>query len=160
MSSLRDVGFFDLSPQGEAAIKRLEELRGLSIEVGYQSDQMAEDGETSLAEIAYWNHFGTVDKDGQVMIPARPFMDTLDLQQDQLFEFSGQALEVLGSSREVAEAIGSKAKSMIQDAIRNGDWAPNAPSTVKKKGSDKPLIDTGTMRQNVQYVIKEGGAKG
>lgn len=156
MSSLRDVGFFDLSPQGEAAIKRLEELRGLSIEVGYQSDQMAEDGETSLAEIAYWNHFGTVDKDGQVMIPARPFMDTLDLQQDQLFEFSGQALEALGSSREVAEAIGSKAKSMIQDAIRNGDWAPNAPSTIRKKGSDKPLIDTGTMRQGVQYVIKEG----
>lgn len=155
MAGLQDIGL-DLSPEGKAAISRLEELRGLVIEAGFQADQTAEDGETSLAEIAYWNHFGTVDKDGQVMIPARPFMDTLDLQQDQLFEFSGQALEALGSSREVAEAIGSKAKSMIQDAIRNGDWAPNAPSTIKKKGSDKPLIDTGTMRQGVQYVIKEG----
>lgn len=156
MAGLQDIGL-DLSPEGEAALGRLEELRGLVMEVGFQADQTAEDGEISLAEIAYWNHFGTVDKDGQVMIPARPFMDTLDLQQDQLFEFSGQALESLGSSREVAEAIGSKAKSMIQDAIRNGDWAPNAPLTVRKKGSDKPLIDTGTMRQGVQYVIKERG---
>lgn len=157
MSSLRDVGFFDLSPQGEAAIKRLEELRGLSIEVGYQADQMAEDGETSLAQIAYLNHFGTVDKNGRVAIPARPFMDAINENQDSLYQFTAQALQSLGTSREVAKSVGAKAKSMIQESIRDGDWAPNAPSTIKKKGSDKPLIDTGTMRQNVQYVIKEGG---
>lgn len=158
MSTLDNLGL-DLNPDGEAALKRLEELRGLVIEVGFQADQTAEDGKTSLAEIAYYNHYGTVDKDGQVVIPARPFMDTLSKNQDQLYQFSGQALQALGTSKEVAEAIGSKAKSMIQDAIRDGDWAPNAPSTIKIKGSDKPLIDTGTMRQGVQYVIKQGSEK-
>ena len=161
MSTLDNLGL-DLNPDGEAALKRLEELRGLVIEVGFQADKTAADGKTPLAEIAYYNHFGTINEAGQVLIPARPFMDTLSENTDQLYQFTGQALEALSTSREVAEAVGSKAKSMIQDAIRNGDWEPNAPSTVKKKGSDKPLIDTGKMRQNVhvQYVIKEGGVKG
>lgn len=158
MSTLDNLGL-DLNPDGEKALKRLEELRGLAIEVGFQADKTAADGDTSLAEIAYYNHFGTVDEAGRVLIPARPFMDTLSENQDQLYQFSGQALQALGTSKEVAEAVGSKAKSMIQDAIRDGDWAPNAPSTIKIKGSDKPLIDTGTMRQGVQYVIKEGGEK-
>ena len=157
MRSLKDLGL-DLNPEGEAAIKKLEELRNVVIEVGFQADKTAKDGETTLAEIAYFNHYGTLDESGQVLIPARPFMDTLDHRKDELFQFSGQALENCGTPREVAESIGSEAKSMIQEAIRNDDWAPNAPSTIKKKGSDKPLIDTGTMRQNVEFVIKGGGS--
>ena len=30
-------------------------------------------------------------------------------------------------------------------------------ATIKRKGSDKPLIDTGTMRQSVHYVIEKKG---
>ena len=36
---------------------------------------------------------------------------------------------------------------------RNG-WAANAPSTIKQKGSDKPLIDTGAMRKAIVYVVR------
>ena len=64
---------------------------------------------------------------------------------------------------------------MIQDAIKDEEWAPNAPITIeggwmmneygkegpvpvhiKGKSSTKPLIDTGALRQNCQYVIKKG----
>ena len=65
----------ELTPEGRAALSMLDELEDIVVEVGYQADQMAIDGETSLAEIAYWNHYGTLHKDGSVMIPARPFMD-------------------------------------------------------------------------------------
>lgn len=37
---------------------------------------------------------------------------------------------------------------------RNG-WAPNAPRTIKHKGSDKPLIDTGAMRASIVGVVRE-----
>lgn len=37
---------------------------------------------------------------------------------------------------------------------RNG-WAPNSPVTIRRKGSDKPLIDTGELRKAITYVIKE-----
>lgn len=174
MATAGDLGL-DLTPDGIATMNRLNELEDVTIEVGYQADQKAADGETSLAEIAYWNHYGTVHKDGSVMIPARPFMDTIKKHSEELSEFSQQALSSLDTADVVANAIGSQAKSMIQEAIKGEEWTPNAPITVeggwmineygKKgpvpvyvegKGSTKPLIDTGFMRQNCQYVIVKG----
>ena len=37
---------------------------------------------------------------------------------------------------------------------RNG-WAENAPATIARKGSDKPLIDTGAMRKAIVYVVRD-----
>jgi hypothetical protein len=37
---------------------------------------------------------------------------------------------------------------------RNG-WAPNAPSTIRAKGSARPLIDTGEMRKSITYVVSD-----
>lgn len=45
------------------------------------------------------------------------------------------------------------ARGWFEDA-RNG-WAPNAPSTIKRKGSDSPLIDTGEMRKAIVYVVRD-----
>jgi hypothetical protein len=44
-----------------------------------------------------------------------------------------------------------------RDVVRKIDAItdpPLAESTVEAKGSDKPLIDTGTMRRNVRYVVR------
>lgn len=48
----------------------------------------------------------------------------------------------------------SISKDWFEDS-RNG-WAPNSASTIEKKGSALPLIDTGAMRQAITYVIKKG----
>lgn len=37
---------------------------------------------------------------------------------------------------------------------RNG-WAKNAPRTIKAKGSARPLIDTGSLRNSIIYVVRE-----
>jgi len=39
-------------------------------------------------------------------------------------------------------------------------WAPNSPRTVKRKGSDRPLIDTGQLRKSITYVIRNTGGGG
>ena len=36
---------------------------------------------------------------------------------------------------------------------RNG-WAPNKPSTIRSKGSARPLIDTGAMRKAITFVVR------
>ena len=38
---------------------------------------------------------------------------------------------------------------------RNG-WPRNDPKTVKLKGSDKPLVDSGELRDSIVYVVREG----
>lgn len=141
---------------GIAALKILDEMSDMTIEVGFHEGQVADDGSTPLAAIAYWNHFGTVSEDGSVAIPARPFMDALENHEDQLSAFCTSAVQNAIDAADATKKIGVKSVGMIQKEITDGQWVPNAPSTIKKKGSDKPLIDTGRMRQEVHYVIKKG----
>ena len=49
-------------------------------------------------------------------------------------------------------------KGLIQRKIVDGTFEPNAPSTIRKKGSSRPLIDTGRMRQSVNFIIRRKGA--
>ena len=183
MAIANELGI-DLTPDGEAALRMMEQLENVVIEVGYQADQLAEDGETTLAEIAYWNHYGTVHKDGSVLIPARPFMDALVRQSDKLNAFTRIVLKSAEHGYMTLEralnAIGSQAVSMIQQEIVRGNFAPNAEVTVNGgwiwneyarggkgcavkipgKHSTKPLIDTGSLRQGVSFVIKTAEEEG
>lgn len=142
--------------KGIAALKVLDEMSGMTIEVGFHEGQVADDGSTPLAAIAYWNHFGTVSEDGSVAIPARPFMDELEKKSDQLSAFCTSAVQNATDAADATRKIGAMSVGMIQKGITDEQWVPNAPSTIKKKGSDKPLIDTGRMRQEVHYVVKKG----
>lgn len=174
MSIVGELGI-NMTAEGMAALSKLDDLLDTTIEVGYHADQTAADGEHTLAEIAYWNHYGTLHKDGSVMIPARPFMDTIKKHSEELSEFSQWALETKSTAAEVANSIGSRAVSMTQDAILDEEWAPNAPITIeggwitneygkdgptpvyiKGKGSTEPLVHTSIMLQNCHYVIKKG----
>lgn len=156
MGSIVNSLCMDPSSKGIAALKVLDEMSDMSIEVGFHEGQVADDGSTPLAAIAYWNHFGTVSEDGSVAIPARPFMDELEKQSDQLSAFCTAAVQNAVDAADATKKIGAKSVGMIQKGITDGQWVPNAPSTIKKKGSDKPLIDTGRMRQEVHYVVKKG----
>jgi len=51
--------------------------------------------------------------------------------------------------------LGSVAVGDVQRTIRDIKQPPNAPSTIRKKGSDNPLIDTGRLRQSIEYAIGE-----
>lgn len=64
------------------------------------------------------------------------------------------------SAEQTLKDIGIFQKDLIQDKIEEGDFTPNAESTIRKKGSSKPLIDTGRMRQSVNYWIRQKGSGG
>ena len=57
---------------------------------------------------------------------------------------------------DVLETAGSVGTDLVKEAIADGDWEPNAPETIKrKKGSDKPLIDTDAMRQAATWQVRD-----
>ena len=37
---------------------------------------------------------------------------------------------------------------------RNG-WSPNAPATILRKKSERPLIDTGQLRRSITYLVRD-----
>lgn len=57
------------------------------------------------------------------------------------------------------EKAGMLGQNVVRDWFVNpaNGWPPNAPETIKEKGSDKPLIDTGELRKSITYVLRTEG---
>lgn len=51
--------------------------------------------------------------------------------------------------------IGKSAKKETKDIIKQGSMSPNAPLTIKKKGFDHPLWETGLLYESVEYLVSK-----
>ena len=51
--------------------------------------------------------------------------------------------------------IGRSAKKETKDIIKQGSMSPNAPLTIKKKGFDHPLWETGLLHDSVEYLVSK-----
>lgn len=144
------------TPQGAKFRKELEKLKQMEVRVGYQEGITYPDG-TSVVDVAMWNELGTS------IAPSRPFMrNSVDNHIDEITQFAQSQVNTIAdgnTAEQILKKIGLFQKDMVQQEITNGSFEPNAPSTIKKKGSSKPLIDTGLLRQSVNYQIKSKGGK-
>jgi hypothetical protein len=166
-------GHDNVTPEGQKFFKEIEDLVKKQVRVGFQQGTTSEDG-ADIVDVAMWNELGT---SGAHPIPARPFLrQSVDNNEDKITAMCQTQIQAIADGRTDAEgalkAIGTMQKALIQDTIRNGDFKPNAPITIeggwmrtkdgkpfyiKGKKSSKPLIDTGRMRQSVNFVIEEKG---
>ena len=125
--------------------------RNLRIRAGFFDTARYPSGEY-VATVAARNEFGVPGR-----VPARPFMQHA---ADRMPRRIAQALRARINKRTLtlsdhdAEMVGLVMEDTIRDSIVNGPWAPNAPATVAAKGSDKPLIDTGFLRQSVTSRVE------
>ena len=145
---------FKETPEWKNFKAALKQLENLEVGVGFLEEDKNDEG-ISLAQIAAINEYGTST------IPARPFLrQSFEQNEDEIRDVCGQAIKMVASGVEVSkalDAIGVKAVGIVQEQIVHGDFTPNAPSTIRKKKSDKPLIDTGQMRQGIHYVKRKSG---
>lgn len=104
----------------------------------------------TVIEIGAHHEFGTDD------IPQRSFLKLpFELKQDEIGKLT-KALysDVLTGKKSVEKAlatIGIKAQNISVDAFRSngyGSWEP-----VQHGGT--PLIDTGTLRNSISYVVRK-----
>ncbi len=92
---------------------------------------------------------------GNERIPSRPFLrQTLAENQKKYIELFAELINKGFSIEQTYQQIALIAQGDVQQGIVNGDWVANAKSTIKRKGSSKPLIDTGKMRQSVRGIVK------
>jgi len=126
--------------------------------IGIQQDENhPEDGE-SLLIIASSNEFGT--HDGR--IPERSYMRSTHDENKRLITSMvdrGYDSIIAGKStvKTVLSQIGAVFKGEVQKKMVDLTSPPNAESTIKRKGSSNPLIDTGFLRQSIKdKVVMEG----
>lgn len=92
---------------------------------------------------------------GNERIPSRPFLrQTLAENQEKYTALFVKLFESGVSIDQIYEQIALIAQGDVQQNIVNGKWTANAPSTIKRKKSSKPLIDTGKLRQSVRGIVK------
>ncbi len=148
-------GWDRLTPEGQRFFAEIEKLKEQQVFVGFQAGQVADDRGVDMAQIAMFNELGTSTA------PSRPFLRmSVDENEDKIISTCGRELESLksgGTAETILRRVGALGVRLVQEKIGSGSFEPNAESTIRKKGSDKPLIDTGRMRQSVKYVIKRRG---
>jgi hypothetical protein len=114
-------------------------------------------GGQTIAEIFFWNEFGTRDKQGRVKIPERPVMRTTMKSNGSAYrKIQAQILKGLLTGKlkvSLGEArLGLQVQSDLKNAIAQWVDPPNAPSTVALKGENNPLEDIGEMRNSVHWA--------
>lgn len=97
---------------------------------------------------------------GSSRVPARPFLtDAIEEHRDELSKDIGAQLkrEAEGTSANW-NIVGTKAVGFIQEFVR-GDYyktnIPNSRSTIERKGSDVPLIDSADMINSTTYIVED-----
>jgi hypothetical protein len=50
--------------------------------------------------------------------------------------------------------LGAVIKGQLQESITNTNEPPLKPATVRRKGSSKPLIDTGYMFSRADFLVE------
>lgn len=151
----------NLSKKANEIQKQLELLAKYRLIVKFNEEALEENG-VKVEKVAVWMEYG---KDSfNVHYPARPFWrGALDGNIDRIKRrFINNAKQVsIGKmeARKCFEDIGKQVVSMIQKSILEGEYAPLADSTARKREKEgkgiQPLIDTRTMLESVEYEVKE-----
>jgi phage gpG-like protein len=134
------------------AIAALDGLEGLEGKVGWFESATYKDG-TPVAYVA------TIHEHGAGPVPARPFMRPAVAQygaswMDLLGQGAKAALNGSVSPEAVLDAVTLKAAGDVGKAIRAVTSPALKPMTIKRKGFDKPLVDSGQMLQSVTGKVE------
>jgi len=90
----------------------------------------------------------------EINIPPRPFFRTMIAQNKDSWAPTAAALLKQGKSPdEVLDIMGELLAGQLRASIIAMKSPPNAPSTIRKKGFDDPLIDTGHMLNSVDFEV-------
>jgi hypothetical protein len=109
------------------------------------------DNGASILDVALGNNFGTEK------IPRRPFMDNASPKLQKMWK---KLLERGFPTRKAAlerflKTAALQAEVIVRAELDATNEPPNAPQTVKAKGSSKPLIDSGDLRKYIQAVVRD-----
>jgi hypothetical protein len=132
-----------------------------SVLVGVPAGKIEPDG-TTMALVAAVQEFGSPENN----IPERPFLRMGIAAGRPRFERlnSGNLRLILAGRKTVTRALeelGNLAAGEVKRGMVTLKFEPLKPATIARKGSSRPLIDTGNLRQSITYQVEpaSSGAK-
>lgn len=133
----------------ERVLRDVEESEFNAVDIGVLSDE-----DELLRIYASANEFGT--RDGH--IPERSFIrraidDNGALIDQRAEQVWAQIIDGRITMNQGLSLMGEFIQRLVTQMITAVRQPPNAESTIARKGSDNPLIDTGRMRQSIRWQL-------
>jgi hypothetical protein len=116
----------------------------------YQQDEKGKSATLHVAQVAFWNEFGTSTA------PARPFFrQMIAREQDGWGDKLAKYLRSADYDTETAfRLLGLDIKDELTNAIAS--WpGDNAASTIRRKGFNHGLVDSGVMQRATGFEVLE-----
>lgn len=145
-------------------VKNIKALAGLKVMAGWiDPEQKHDDTKLTMPQLAMTMEYGAkAGRDKKTIIPPRPALRISARKHGrewvkQAGELGKAVLEGKNTTENAAEFLGALVADDIKGTINKSSlFAPNAPSVIKRKGKNSPLIDTGELRDAVDYKIIGG----
>jgi hypothetical protein len=142
------VGVLDNSPKSEGRAAQSKKAR-----VRAKGAASAARRTLSLLEVAVVHEFGAGP------VPQRSFIRaTIDARRSDIeAELANLARGVVGGQIEAHQALdllGAKVAGWCQSRIADGIAPALKAATIKRKGSSKPLINTGQLRSSITWRVE------
>ena len=141
-----------------AYLKNLEKAKRGHVAVGLPAEEVGgtvyDDGQT-VAQVGAQHEFGAG-------VPRRSFLRTpFSAKKDELeTAIAKQFADVFQRGKKTEQAlglIGTVAVNISKGAFTTrgyGEWPDISAATKEDKGSSQVLIDTGTLRNSITYVVR------
>ena len=132
---------------------KLLDLQTTSAKIGFWEEVKHPNGKLDSAALA------NILENGAKNIPARPFIE--DGSLDSTIELEALALKQTrkfltlpnASAKDALLPLAEVVSRWISGRILFNSYVDNAPSTVRKKGFNRPLYETGWLAENVQTKV-------
>lgn len=133
-------------------LKKMGGEQSMSVKAGVLEGATAVESNEPVIVYAMFNEYGTET------IPPRPFMrHTYDTYENEWYKLLREYLSA-GYPPEIAlEYVGMQMEDDIKASINEpaSDWKPaNSLETLKRKKSDKPLIDHSNLLKSIEYKVE------
>jgi hypothetical protein len=95
-------------------------------------------------------------------VPARKIIEpAIEADQKNLAQLLSVAATAAMDGEDTEKSlmdVGLRAQSKVRNWFTDSanGWPPNSPKTIRRKKSDKPLIDTGALRGAITFIIRGG----
>ena len=140
-------------------LNRIDEFEGYEISAGVHSDEsgIPDKNGYTMADIAMVQEFGS--DDGR--IPERSVhRDTFEqLKKSELPRRMAEGVRRVSEGKQTplreAHNVGLFYAGKLRDAVQKYDEIPNAESTVKKKGRNDPLVDSGATVNAINHKVSK-----
>lgn len=123
-------------------------------EYGYATEAAADKGQVRFLKTG--TGYMTLGRTAahKINIPARPWLEPgVEAATPEIIATVADGLEDGLLPDDLLEAVGAVAVGEVKQYMTDLKTPPNAASTVRKKGSNNPLIDQGHLRASVTHSV-------